>query len=838
MDVNAASSLGFVAAWKARGFNCLLGARDPSSHLHRTALLTRGALQPVHLSVPAGPARFSAGLVDAFCGDCARRVLVVSFYGHPGDVCLTGLILGQLMQEIRSFGGPFLLLGDYNCSIDEGPVASILATGQARCLDEDLPGPLPSTNPRNTRRIDFALVHRSLFATGGNTVRREDFSDHGIVSYELGLQIHPCAYHCPRFLELHVADPAIIAAALATEWDEGRFAALLRDGSVDDAWQYLSDIAEDAMDGRCSPGSVRRSALWDPIKRQPPNHRCGPEGHQSETLRALGRLKSRLRQLRDQPSPALRAKIGRVLSHLRGKLQGLPFVNLDDPVPAIEFVDGLYDQFAAQEKAARIQVWQEDHFRSSRACVAWIKRRCRVASLAEQDPCPLQSPPRAIHPAEVVRDQSVQWTNKWNPVRPVVPQHVESLLCNFRPLPACEDQIHITGPQLIRANNKMMGKAPGPDGWTPELLALLPELWWDAAARCWNRCIQTGHFPKQWRRATVALLHKRKDETRPIALCSVIWRAGARSIAAGLRKWCESWCHHGALGAAPGRSTSCAHARLKLARAQGATAFVQQDLSSFFDSMDVTAVCLLLRRFSAPPSLCTILQAFYAEPSRVFRIGQWHSSCWTSCTRGFLQGCPLSPMVSLLIGAAWSLYTNGSRDAQGFLSLDPAATDNLIFVDDRVLWPTQHAASPLLAVREALARSDAFDAAFCFQCKPSKCAVAACPGVHTLANLALQRGYKQVQCLEVLGVSFDLASDQSSPLRLSLQGLLRKLRLLRNLNPCLEVKRLVLQSLVHAALFWATQTPGWIQKLEAHSTSNFRYDFARRLQNIEALPFL
>ena len=49
-----------------------------------------------------------------------------------------------------------------------------------------------------------------------------------------------------------------------------------------------------------------------------------------------------------------------------------------------------------------------------------------------------------------------------------------------------------------------------------------------------------------------------------------------------------------------------------------------------------------------------------------------------------------------------------------------------------------------------------------------------------------------------------LASDQSSPLRLSLQGLLRKLRLLRNLNPCLEVKRLVLQSLVHAALFWAS----------------------------------
>ena len=147
------------------------------------------------------------------------------------------------------------------------------------------------------------------------------------VSYDLELQIHPCAYHGPRFLELHDADPATIADALTSEWDEGRFETLLRDASVDDAWKYLSDIAEDAMGARCFPGRIRRSALWDPIKSQPPSHRCGPEGHQSETLRALGRLKSRLRQLRDQPSPALRAKIGRVLSHLRGKLQA--------PMPAL-----------------------------------------------------------------------------------------------------------------------------------------------------------------------------------------------------------------------------------------------------------------------------------------------------------------------------------------------------------------------------------------------------------------------------------------------------------------------------------------------------------------------
>ena len=76
-------------------------------------------------------------------------------------------------------------------------------------------------------------------------------------------------------------------------------------------------------------------------------------------------------------------------------------------------------------------------------------------------------------------------------------------------------------------------------------------------------------------------------------------------------------------------------------------------------------------------------------------------------------------------------------------------------------------------------RSDACDAAFSFQCRPSKCAVAACPDVHTLATLAVQRGYKQVTCLDALGVSFDLSSGLTTSLKFCLRMLIRKLRFLR-----------------------------------------------------------
>ena len=197
---------------------------------------------------------------------------------------------------------------------------------------------------------------------------------------------------------------------------------------------------------------------------------------------------------------------------------------------------------------------------------------------------------------------------------------LKCLLGHFRQLAPESMHLSISAQQLRRACAKMNGKAPGPDGWTALQLGLLPLTWWEAAACLWNACIQHGTLPKVWTRAAIVLIPKSRDETRPIALCSILWRSGARCIAAALRPWCEKWCGHGALGAAPGRSTACAHARLLLARDQGCSSFVQQDLSAFFDSLDVRAICALLRRFGAPTQVCTLLQAFYASPCASFEL--------------------------------------------------------------------------------------------------------------------------------------------------------------------------------------------------------------------------
>ena len=803
INVNPASATGFVSHWRAKGYLCILGGLDPSCALHRVALLARCPIQHVQLPVTVCQSRCAAGFVEIFGPNSKSCILLASFYGQSGDLVATDMLFRDFLQAAQRFGGPFVVMGDFNCTLAEAPVAPHLASGNLRCLDDDLPSCLPCTNPVDTRRIDFALAHRSVIASGGDTVRRRELSDHGIVSYNLDLSPHPAGHQAPRFAALTCTDPTVIEQAFESFWDPTLFASRIKEVDVEGAWQLLSDTAEMAMGADLSLSSVRRSRPWLPQPLTASRHRCDKDGHHSATVHDLQRLRNRVHQLRAQPHlHGLRRKILRSLCALRGRIPDFPFVSLANLDCAAEILTNLCNQFTTQEKDARVQSWRDDHYRSSQACFRWIRQRSRVADALQT--ASADEPARAIHPAEVVRTQGSVWTAKWNPASPVDFTKLEQLLGNFRCRPADPLQITLTARQLKRACAQMNGKAPGPDAWTAVQLGLLPQAWWDATTCLWNVCIQSGVLPNVWSRATIALVPKRLDETRPIALCSIVWRMGARCIAAALRPWCETWCGHNALGAAPGRSAACAHARLLLARTQGCSTFVQQDLSAFFDSLDVHAVCALLRRFGAPHQVCTILQTFYACPLRIFRVGLWVSKDWIYASRGLLQGCPLSPLLSLLVGTAWSLFTVGARDSEGFLHVGPSDTDNVIFVDDRVLWPTSQTASPLQAVRAALNRSDEFDSALALHCRSSKCAVAAVPGVHVLAPLAQQRNYNQTTCLQVLGISFDLGHDLAVPLRFSLKKLLCRLRMLRVLNPCLEVKRIVVQSLVFAAMFWAT----------------------------------
>ena len=138
INVNPASAAGFVAGWRAQGYACILGDLDPSHCLHRVALL---AGCPI-----------AAGYVEVFGNGSKQCLLLASFYGQSGDLAATSLIFSDLLLAVQRCGGPFAILGDFNCAVEEAPVAPHLASRALKSLDDDHPA--------------GGMVHHSL-AKGG-----------------------------------------------------------------------------------------------------------------------------------------------------------------------------------------------------------------------------------------------------------------------------------------------------------------------------------------------------------------------------------------------------------------------------------------------------------------------------------------------------------------------------------------------------------------------------------------------------------------------------------------------------------------------------------------------
>ena len=88
----------------------------------------------------------------------------------------------------------------------------------------------------------------------------------------------------------------------------------------------------------------------------------------------------------------------------------------------------------------------------------------------------------------------------------------------------------------------------------------------------------------QW---ACTLIPKKGDRTRPISLCVIAWRIGARFICRGLRSWISSWANHHDLGGGPGCSVHHAHLRIHNAMLDFVDTFVRQVLSHFLDGIDV-----------------------------------------------------------------------------------------------------------------------------------------------------------------------------------------------------------------------------------------------------------
>ena len=212
----------------------------------------------------------------------------------------------------------------------------------------------------------------------------------------------------------------------------------------------------------------------------------------------------------------------------------------------------------------------------------------------------------------------------------------------------------------------------------------------------------------------MCLIPKPSGDLRPLTVTSVLWRLGTRSLVQQLRPWLLTWLDHHTLGGVFGSGVLDAHLMLH-ADSEDAT-YIAQDLHRFFDTVDWQLMEANLCWLRAPPQLGRLLRNFYTQGSRVFAHAGMLSAHFQQVSRGLLQGCPLSPLVAATFLKVW-----GNHVASSSVKVTS-------FVDDRTIWAkgggksTRDVEYDLLS---AYTRSNEFDEACDFTCRPEKCQLAA-----------------------------------------------------------------------------------------------------------------
>ena len=497
-----------------------------------------------------------------------------------------------------------------------------------------------------------------------------------------------------------------------------------------------------------------RSACWKPQL----SVRCSKASSSQEPvyLVRLRRFHRRLLHLARHPQEdQLRVRVHRDINYFHALLQAAS-AHFGGGSPHLWAVQALAD-FVGSAIEDEVQQLNEHRLLSWKARLAlapdkqrrWVKTHAgaHVKEMRAARPSPTLGGVQAcaVHPAHTLRDLEDEWCGFWrqSPGSGTGRDFQELL----RAVPT---EVHlVNGIELsiddLRSSMKAMdNKAAGPDDWSAAQLLRMGPRWWRCLTLLWNAVLRSGRIPDRWLESRVVFIPKPTTGLRPLAVASVLWRAGARAALRHLRPWIDSWASTRLFGGLPARGAEDAlhwiYHGLSACHDNGVA--VRQDIHRYFDSIDFKQAVAVLRHLRAPPAISGLLESFYSAERRIFAIGPHHGSSWqTGFTRGVLQGCPLSPLLGAAVMLPWLHHVclPGVQVA--------------VYMDDRVMWAHDPSFGPQL--RQALHRTDSFDKVFGFRCRPSKCGTsAATPAIASAFGID-HFGYPFDTKFPVLGVVFD-----------------------------------------------------------------------------------
>eukprot|EP00253_Pinus_taeda_P029832 PITA_29832 len=246
----------------------------------------------------------------------------------------------------------------------------------------------------------------------------------------------------------------------------------------------------------------------------------------------------------------------------------------------------------------------------------------------------------------------------------------------------------------IAGNFPRFDKSPGPDGWTIEFYIAFYDLLSQDLLRVVDECCISGTLYNAINSTFIALIPKSDspssfNDYRPISLYNCLYKIIAnrlrpilsRHIAPQQFAFLEHRQIHEAIGSAQETIHSIWTRHLKAIT-------LKIDLEKAFDHVNWLFIKMLLIHLGFPHNFITWIMVCITTPTFSVLING-SASHFLHSKRGLRQGCPLSPLLFLIIMDGLSrLITSTKRDDDlcGLKISDDWFLTHLLFVDDVIIF--------------------------------------------------------------------------------------------------------------------------------------------------------
>ena len=202
------------------------------------------------------------------------------------------------------------------------------------------------------------------------------------------------------------------------------------------------------------------------------------------------------------------------------------------------------------------------------------------------------------------------------------------------------------------------GKAPGSDGLPMEFYLKFWDLLGEDLVCVLNSCFRSGQLSQSQRRGVISLSFKKGDRLdirnwRPISLLNVDYKFAARAIAGRLLKVIHIVVARDQTCGVPGRFIGENVAFLRdvvdfATWSNSPVALLSLDQEKAFDRVEWSFMRDTLLAMGFGPSFVSWVDLFYCDVQSAVDVNG-HLSSFFSLSRGVRQGCPLSPLLYVLV---------------------------------------------------------------------------------------------------------------------------------------------------------------------------------------------